>query len=199
MPASANASIARIRVGGREYDAVSERTCRTCGSEFRAEIERQAVAGRTWARIIDSLPPDANLTARNLADHWKNGHVPIQEPSVVALAEQQANERGEVVEAAVEQVLDHLDFARALVGRVRRRVLAGELEPDVRDALRAMELLARYQPDSAIDERDIVAAFMSYHEHAQAIMTAEQFAEFGRRLDGDPVLRELGQRYDETA
>lgn len=196
MPAPANASIARVRVGGREYDAVSERTCRTCGSEYRAEVERQAIAGRTWARIVDSLPANANLTARNIADHWRNGHVPVSEPTVAALLEQQATERGDVTQAAVEQVLSHLDFARVLIGQVRRRVLTGELKPDVRDAIRAMELLARYEPDPVLDESAIVTAFIEYHETAAEIMSVEQFAEFGRRLDENQTLNELAKRWD---
>ena len=40
---------------------------------------------------------------------------------------------------------------------------------------------------------------MAYHETAAEIMTAEQFQEFGRRLEANQVLRELSRRYEESA
>jgi hypothetical protein len=198
VPAAANSSIAKVRVGGREYVAVTERNCLTCNSPYREEVERQTIEGRTWARIVDSLPDDAKLTARNLSDHWRNDHLPVHEATVVAIAEQQAIERGEVITAGVERTLDHLEFARALVGRVRQRVINGEVEPDIRDALRAMEFLAKFESEPSWGEQDIVEAFIAYHETAAELMTAEQFAEFGRRLEQNATLNELAQRWDQA-
>lgn len=197
MPQSANSSVAKVRVGGHEYPAVTERTCYTCASPFRAQIEEQAVAGRTWARIVESLPSDAGLTPRNLADHWKNGHLPVVEATVQALVERQAEDRGGVVESAVAGVLEHLDFARVIVGRVRQRVASGELEPDIGDALRAADLLARYDTEPDTNEDDYLQAFIAYNDEAAEVMTAEQFAKFGERLGQNQILHALAQEWDQ--
>jgi hypothetical protein len=97
MPEQQNVSLAVVRAGGREYPLVSERTCKTCCSEYRRVIERDAVAGRTWKTIIRSLPRDAGLTERNLSDHWRNKHVPVAAEAVQVLAERQSRDHGEMV------------------------------------------------------------------------------------------------------
>ena len=200
MPAQANMGLATVRVGGHEYPLISERACKTCCSPHRDIIERDCVGGRAWSAIIRSLPDDAGLSERNLSDHWRNGHLPVEAVAVNELAERQAEQRGAVVEEAAKKVVDYLDFAQTVVGRVNQRVATGDIEPSVNDALRAADLLARYQPETtAVDEADYLRAFMAYHETAAQIMTAEQFQEFGRRLDANAKLRELARRYDESA
>jgi hypothetical protein len=192
--------LATIRLGGREYPLVSERACKTCSSPHRDIIERDSVSGRNWATIIRSSPDDAGLSERNLSDHWRNGHLPVEAVAVSELAERQAEQRGAVVKEAAKKIVDYLDFAQTVVGRVNERVATGDIEPSVADALRAADLLARYQPETTTtNEADYLTAFMAYHETAAEIMTAEQFQDFGRRLEANQVLRELSRRYEESA
>ena len=67
----------------------------------------------------------------------------------------------------------------------------GQIEPSVSDSLRAVGS-ARLVSDRAIQGADTYFhAFMIYHEFAAQITTAEQFQEFGRRLDANVKLREL--------
>jgi hypothetical protein len=113
------------------------------------------------------------------------------------LAEQQATEQGEVLELAAAKVVDYLGFAQLIVGRVNEKVATGELEPDVRDALRATELLARFDPGPSMDEGAYLEGFMIFHEIAKEIMTPEQSEEFGRRLAADATLQALAHRWDE--
>ncbi len=199
MPQQGNLSVAVVRAGGREYPLVSERTCKTCCSEYRGVIERDAVAGRTWKAIVRSLPDGADLTERNLSDHWRNKHVPVAAEAVQVLAERQSRDRGEIVEVAAEKIVDYLGFAQLIVGRVNEKIATGELEPDVRDALRATELLARFDPGPSMDEGSYLEGFMIFHNIAKEIMTAEQSQEFGRRLAADITLQQLAQRWDELA
>jgi len=197
MPQQRNASLAMVRIGGREYPAVNERTCRTCCSDYRDTIERETVAGRTWTAIIRSLPDDAGLTERNLSDHFRNQHLPVAAEATKRLAVRQAQDAGAVTEAAVTHVVDYLNFAQTVVGRVSQRVATGEVEPNVADGLRASELLARYQPDHQLDESTYLLAFVTYHEHAQTVMTPAQFQEFGRLLSTDPTLEALAREWDD--
>jgi hypothetical protein len=199
MPAQANLSLDSTKVAGREYPLVMERTCKTCSSQYRNDIEEQTVAGRTWRAIIGDLPDDAGLTERNLADHFKNQHLPVAAEAVQQLAERNATAAGERTQRAVTACVDYLEFAKAIIGDVNDRVARGETRAEVRDALRAAELLARYEPIEEVDGAAVTEAFIVYHETAQALMTREQFTEFGRRLNADPVLTELLQRYKERA
>lgn len=146
MPAPANASLARIEVAGRSYPVVTESRCRVCSSEQRERIEEETVSGKPWHAVAAALDPDAGINARNVRDHFANGHLPVKAATVQALADRQAHQRGEVVEQAVTVAVDFLDFCRTVVGDVNKQVLTGETRPTVRDALAASALLAQYEP-----------------------------------------------------
>jgi hypothetical protein len=191
MSTPLNASVAMVRVAGHSYPAVMERSCRTCSSRYREEIERQLIEGRTGSKIVATLPEDADLTARNVADHFRNGHLPVHEATVQALVDQQADHRGDAIQPAVDEAVDHVAFARGLLSRVRERVAKGELEPDIRDGLRAAEFVAKYEPADSYDENLIVQAFIAYHDAASKLMTSDQFTRFGDLLQEDETLRRL--------
>ncbi len=195
MSAHANASLASITVGGRSYPIVDVPGCRCCQHPARWEIEQQIVAGRMWANIARDLPEDSGLTARNIKDHYTNGHLPITEPAVVEHIERQSKERGEALAPSVEKVADSLGFATTVLTRVNERLTAREIEPSVRDGLAAAEHLARYSPyDTSADEADYFAAFIRYHECARQIMSGDEFLAFGRMLNADPTLKALSAK-----
>jgi len=191
MPAPLNASVATIRVAGHDFPAVTERTCRTCTSPYRWEIEEQLLLGRTYARIVADLPDDAHVSPRNLADHWKNGHLPLNEPTVQAVLDERAEKRGEAVRPALEAVVEHVDFARRLLSRVRERVADGEIDPDIRDGLKAAEFIAKYDSVEPVGDDLYVEAFVIYFDTAKELMTDEQFHELGARLASNTLLLEL--------
>ena len=199
MTSHLNASLASVTVGGRTYPYTTAKGCRVCNSRsVRLEAENQIVSGRTWARIAEELPPEAGLSARNLKDHYTAGHMPVFEAAVQEHLERASTLRGEEIGPAVERIADHLDFAQAVVGRVNERLVAGEVEPTVRDALSAADHLARYAPaETGYDEADTVAAFMEYHDAARAVMDDETWKEFGRRLKSNPTLNTLLAQFSE--
>jgi hypothetical protein len=82
---------------------------------------------------------------------------------------------------------------------VNEKLATGEIEPDVRDALRAAELLARFDPGPSMDESAYLQGFIIFHEIAKEIMTPEQSEEFGRRLAVDVTLQTLARRWDELS
>lgn len=152
---------------------------------------------RSWATIAADLPVEAGLNARNLRDHFANGHLPIHEPTVRALADRQAAERGYVVEQAVEIAVDYLGFCHTVVGTVSKGVLNGKIRPTVRDGIAAAALLARYDPGPDIDRAEYAEAFAAYHSTVADVLTSEQFAELGNRYANDPVLKELSRQWEE--
>jgi hypothetical protein len=195
VTAPQNASVARIHVAGRDYPAVTESSCKTCGSPFREEVEEQLLAGRASAHIAKSLPEEAHLTARNVRDHWANGHLPVHEPTVQALLDKSAEQRGEAIRPAVEAVVEHVDFARRLLSRVRERVVDGEIEPNIRDGLRAAELIARYDSAEPIGTDLFTEAFIIYFDIAKRLMSDDQFSRFGNHLNNNPLLAQLQQEW----
>lgn len=199
MTSHLNASLASVTVGGRTYPYTTAKGCRVCNSRsVRLEAENQIVSGRTWARIAEELPPEAGLSARNLKDHYTAGHMPVFAAAVQEHLERASTLRGEEIGPAVERIADHLDFAQAVVGRVNERLVAGEVEPTVRDALSAADHLARYAPaDTGYDEADIVSAFVQYHDAARAVLDDETWAEFSRRLRTNPTLNALLAQYSD--
>lgn len=199
VSAAANASLAEIEVGGRRYPAVSEHRCRVCSSgPLRRRIEEETVDGRSWSSIAADLPADADLSPRNIRDHFCHGHLPVKEPTVQRVVETQAEQRGAVVERAIEVVVGHLDFCQTVVGRVNKRVVNGEVEPTVRDAIAAATVLARFDPGPGTDERDFVDAFLVYHQEVSEVLHPDQFTTLGQRLEGHPVLKRLGAKWEQA-
>lgn len=183
--------LASLQVGGNVYPLVNAPGCKTCGSEYRPEIEAALVKGYSANQVLRHLPEGHNLLERNLKDHLAAGHLPVKSAAVQKLAEATAEERGRVVEAGAEVLVTHAAFARTILSRVRERVAAGELEPDVRDGLAAARLLHDLEEPSALDHESVVRGMVHFIEAVRAIMTPGQFAELGRKIGQDPVLRTL--------
>ncbi len=193
---NANASLATIHVQGRTYPAVTRATCRTCqAGDLRQTIERELVTGRTYSTIAARLPEESGISARNIADHFRNGHLPLDNEQVQRLATEQAEERGEVAGVQVQEAADHLSLARLIVERTQERLLTGELQPTTRDGVAAARLLADLAPAQAqgfgIDE---ASAIVRFFESARTAMQPEQWKTFLGQIRADPVLNALRQR-----
>lgn len=134
--------------------------------------------------------------ARNVRDHFANGHLPVKAATVQALADRQAHQRGEVVEQAVTATVNFLDFCRTVVGDVNKQVLTGEIRPTVRDALAASALLAQYEPAPEPAHEIYERAFGAYHEDVVDVLTASQLTELSRRFADNPVLQRLSQEWE---
>lgn len=182
--------LATMTVGGKEYALTSAPGCKVCGSEYRLEVEDALVRGYNPAQILKHLPQGHTLVERNLRDHLAAGHLPLKSAAVQALAREEAENRGRVVEAGADVLASHVAFARAVVGRVRDRVATGEVEPDVRDALTAARLLWEFEDQETQDDT-MVSAMARFMRVVKAVMTDEQFRELGRQVNRDPMLKTL--------
>lgn len=196
---TATTSIANVHLGGRDYPVVRVNSCLTCQSPYRTEIESMALDGKSWSTIIGSIPPDSGLTARNIADHWSNGHLPVRDAAVAAHLEHEASRLQTEMEPAVAQIVDELDFARALLDIANNRMASGELAPDIKDALKAVDLLARYSPIeiSVTTESEFREAFVAIDEHAKEVMTPAQYTQFGELVCANETISRLAAAWDE--
>lgn len=195
----ASASVLMYRIGGRSYPLKSAATCLVCRSVHRFDIENEIVAGRVYAQIARSLPESAGINARNIGDHFRNGHMPLEVEESRRVLEHRARERGKDIEAGADSLVDGLVLAEAVVRKGYEALQRGDLQPDMKDVLAAARLLETfgYGEDSGPDQGAIVEAFMVYHETAARYMTPDAFARFGADLSRNPVLRALVARFED--
>lgn len=196
---SGAASIVMYRVGGRSYPLKSVAQCKVCASPHRLEVEQQIINARTYAAICRSLPEDADLSPRNLADHYKNGHMPLEQETLREIVDERARIRGLSIENGTKPLVDHVVLAQTVVQKTYESLAAGTITPTIREGIRAAALLHNVgmAEGDNFDQEDLVLAFTQFMEHARALMPPEMWDEFGRRLTGDPVLKALSAKHSE--
>jgi len=150
--------------------------------------------GATYATAARHLPSDAGLSSKNIREHWRRGHVPVESELVSRLVESAQAERIDVLELGIAQSVRSLAMASAIVDEVTRRLVAGELEPTLNDGLRAARLLMAFQT-AALPGREAERQLRKSHEAingvlalAKAHMPADDWSAVLRAMDADLVL-----------
>ncbi len=192
-------SIVTYRVGGHEYPMTTNRQCKVCVSPYRMDIEEAIVHGRTYQKIIDSLPEGNDLTRRNAQDHYLNGHMPLEVSATRQIVEKRAERIGKRIEDGAEALVDGITLLEVTVQKTFEGIANGSIKPDLADGVRAARILAQlgeYEDAGGVDQQAIIEAFMQYHETAQQVMAPEEFNRFGEMLDRNPVLKALASRFD---
>ena len=182
-------SVASIKLGGRAYPNVSVPQCRVCRSPMGLAIERAIVIGAGYAATARTFP-EAHLTGRNIEDHFANSHLPLRDEAVRRLQEEDGEQRAHLVEIGAEAVADQLELARLVVGRVRQRVARGEVEPTIRDGLKATEILTRALAEDSSTSNQASAALTLYSlsQIAREVLNKEQYRLLSAGVASDPVL-----------
>lgn len=191
------ASAVMYRIGGREYPARTAPNCRVCGSESRVRIERAILAGLPYAAIARGLPDEVEVSAHNIASHYRNGHMPLEQSGVRAVVEERAAAVGADLMDGVAAFADHVSLASTVVQLTAQGIAAGTLGVRVRDGIQAARLLAQVEiaaGEGAADQALYTEAFLVIQDAAEQVMTTDQFAEFGRMLMSNEKLRDLRER-----
>lgn len=187
--------MASYSLGGHTYPMKTVAQCKTCASPHRMEIEQQIIKGRTYRRILEEvqhLDPDSDLSVHSLKTHFERGHMPMETEVVRRTLERRARERGQPMDEAAETVVDGVGFAQVVLAKTLEGIASSKTTPTVADGLAAAKLIEQFgDADQASTEADYVEAFIVYYETVQAMMTEEQFEQFGRRLASNPTLRRL--------
>jgi len=193
MTRALNAGIATVEVHGEPIEVPSVAQCRVCSSKYREEADRLLVGPHTYDRMVKLLPKGADLSARNLADHFRNGHVPVEAAALVSLRDREAAERGRALEpvadAVAERIVSGIPVARRILERVSERLEADELPLSARDALAAAEFLERYDCEGVLDQGAILSAIRALMDEARAVMNIDQWAIFSRNVWTNEVIR----------
>jgi hypothetical protein len=167
-------------------------------SPYRFDVEEDLLGGRTYMKIAQSLPEDAELNHENVRNHYRNGHLPLEQAAVRGIVEARAEAVGKRIEDNVETLIDGMALAEVVVEKTFQSIASGDIRPDVRDGLAAAKFLAEMgeYDEGGADMAAITEAFIVYHENAQQFMSAEQFEAFGKALKKNPVLNALARRYE---
>jgi len=191
-------AMTNIRIGKHEIPDVLEPRCHTCTSEHRESIERLLLEGHGYEAVVRRVP-QAGLSARNLKDHVMADHIPIHSAAVVALSDRRAVERGEVLAPVAEAAAGHLEFAKLVLGKVRDKVERGEIEPGLRDGLKAAEILDRAGMTSALVPNEYVEmvreAFLRIVEIIKDETDVATERRIAKRLSEDSKLATLDEQW----
>jgi hypothetical protein len=143
MSVHANANLAVVEIDGREVRVTNRPQCRVCRSRHRAVIERGLIQGLPPRSIVYQLTEPSDVSARNIREHRRRGHVPVDHD---AIEQMQADFRSGptaqlAFDATVEQAAtEHI--ARVVLALVYERLATREITPTLKDGLRAARVLA---------------------------------------------------------
>jgi hypothetical protein len=188
-------ALATYRVGGRQYEWTRSARCHTCRSPHRRTVEIRLVGGASCSEAVQGLPDDARLTSRNVREHLKRGHLPIEHEVVARLIEQEKKERTRQVEAGVAVRVQSLAMASTIIELVTARLLAGELDVTFRDGIRAAQLLMRYD-EAVLRDKNLADLLRRSGEAMTAVLTLAKthmtpagWSEFLIAMEADDRLR----------
>lgn len=205
------ASLVRVQIGNKVYNARRVPGCLTCNHPARMDIETRLVEGHPYHRISHefsgteytvgrqkkTLPP---IPWTSIRTHYLSGHLPIDAKAVRDIAEQRLKELGMHAEQLEERMIDSYMMARLAVSKGFERIARGEVEVTVKEALAAAKMLEEFDIASRNaangDQEAWQEAMTLYFQEAQQLMAPEMWREFGRRLMSNPQLKALAERLD---
>ncbi len=196
MMGDTNASLVQCVVNGVKVPYVRIPMCRVCRSGSRRDVEIALAEGRPYAEIA-AMFPDSGVSARNIGEHYRRGHLPLESVEVKEIVAAQAAENQAVVQVAVDRQVEPLRRANTVLKRAQERLDAGEIQPTVREAIAASKVLAQH--DAVLIERDRLRDQLKRSNKnitklfrlVSDIMTEEQWSELGKRMEADPQMRPL--------
>jgi hypothetical protein len=150
---AANPAAVEVEIDGSVIPFKRVPQCRTCRSDRRVEIDLALAEGVGYAEVA-ALFPRAGLSARNVSVHHKREHSPTESPQIRAIAAKRTAEAKHVADTAIGRQVSARLLAESVLRRVWERLVDGEIEPTVRDALAASKLLFAYDP--VLIERDLL-------------------------------------------
>ncbi len=187
-------SAVMYQVGGRSYAMKTARHCKTCQSHLRLDIENQIIRGYGYKGIVDSLPEGCELTERNLREHVKNNHMPLDETIRHRIIEERAQENNRLLENEAGTAVDHIAFARVGIQKCFEDITAGKQHVTVAEANQMANILLKfdqYAQGSEVDNYMVMQGFTTMLDILRKMLPPEQFQEFGVRMSATPFLKTL--------
>jgi len=208
LPEPKNNSIVQIKVGNVVRDMVYEPRCKVCNHPSRFSIEEKLLMGYRYSEIARSMSdlrnqkPDGEietwpeLEARNIKNHYQQGHVPLDSEMMAEFSRRRAEELGIEYEEAMVPVVDHVVVQKAVVQKGYDALVKGEIQPDVKDMLAASKLLGDREKElannSSVEEWQ---EFMTlYFQAVRSVVGQDQWQQIVRAIQNHPVMRAMDAR-----
>lgn len=186
-------SVVMYRVGGREYEMVRVANCKTCQSEYRAQIENMLLSSYGYAAIVRGLPEDAGISTRSIASHVKGGHLPASAAVKRVVIEQHAQEIGLDIEGYETTLGNYITFARLGVQSIIEKMGEEGWTPDFKEAIQLANILlkADQMAGENIDREIQIQAFILMREAILRFCTPEQAEAIGEFVQTHPLASSL--------
>lgn len=189
------ASLVMTRVGGMDLPQYSNPRCKTCQHPDRLKIETLLVQGYGYKTVAEQVSENSGIEVGwwSIRDHYKARHLPLPNAAIRRLSENRTKEIGAALDEAADQIVDHVVVSKAILQRGFERMVAGEIEPEMKDTLAAAKMVMDIENAAAgsLDQQAWSDAFVAFFETARAVMTPEQYAQFGHALSTNPVLKAI--------
>ena len=193
MTVASNSSLVQTEIGARIVPLKRSPRCRTCRSGVLHDVDIALAQGRPYGEIVGRFP-NAGLTARNVAEHFRR-HVPVHSTEVRRVVAEQAAQNGEVMQAAVDHQVGLVKLAQDVVENVSTRIAAGEILPSFKDGVAAARLLAAYDPilldrdELRLEVERCHGGFAILLGLVRGVVNDDQWSALGRVVADDPQLR----------
>lgn len=187
-------SAVMYQVGGRSYPMKSAVLCKTCQSHYRLEIESQIIKGYGYSGIVRNLPDSCELNERNIREHVRNGHMPLDETIRHKIIEDRAKENGKLLEEEAGTVVDHIGFARVGIQKCFEDIMQGKQNVSVAEANQMANILLKaeqYAQGTDVDNYMVMQGFTTMLDILRTMLPADQYQDFGNRLAATPFLKSL--------
>lgn len=177
-------SVIEYRLGGKVYSMRKVNGCKTCESDYRVEIEIGLLKGYAYTKIARSLPEDSNLTARNIGDHSRNGHLPIDASIQKIIIDERAGELGLDIDEYEGTLADYRTFIRLGVQRSLELMQEGKLYIDTDHAIQfAMaEVKLQQQAGEAVNQQAVIQSLIILRNAVEKVCTPKQIEDIKREI-----------------
>lgn len=197
-----------MKIGNNIYDAVFEPRCKVCNHPARFAIEEKILLGNSYPKIarwvsdVRTQQPTGEivdwpeLEARNIKNHYVQGHCPLDAEMMRAFTERRAEELGEDLENSMTTFTDHIVVQKAILAKGYEALVKGEIQPDVKDTLAASKLLADREREIA--EHATVEQWQEfmviYFQAVRNVVSADQWNEIVKSIQHHPAMKAIDAR-----
>jgi hypothetical protein len=195
---------AMVTEDGRARFKRTIKQCNVCMSEdFRVLIESWFTCGMKSAEIIERIGPDTGISERSIDNHFARHHCTLDAALKQLPYWKKAFEQGIDLHSFDEQMSRALFSTELIVDQFMRDVVEGRFAPDSKDFLKAISMLWEMEKDRAgsvgeFDPQHMFIVIRILMEHVRTLLVRyvpeemeDAMAYFNRRLQGDPILKDL--------
>jgi hypothetical protein len=166
---------------------IYEPRCKVCTSSMRNEIELMVVRGYNLSEIARQVQAAGeDISSKSVERHRRN-HMDMQRSAFRTIMEKQAKELGELEAQGAVRIVSGKAWLDIFVQQATDRLIAGEMEIEARDVVKAIELR------EALEEKGINIFQEQIMVELRAIIQAM------KEVIGQELAREIGIRAKELA